>query len=338
MSERVASTAEPNRRASALHIYAVLTAVATLALITAGGLVTSTGSGLAVPDWPLSYGKVFPPMVGGILYEHGHRMVATTVGLLTIILVMWLKKSEPRLWVRRLGLFALAAVITQGLLGGITVLFLLPTAISVLHACVAQAFFCLLVTIAVVTSPAWLSAEPGGWRAHAGEGYVSPRLVALTTVTTATIYVQLILGALTRHTKAGLAISDFPLANGHLIPPFTSSLVAIQFVHRMGALLVTALVVLTVVRALTESRAPRGVRRGSVLLLVLLVAQITFGALTVLTKLAVLPATAHVTVGAALLGTSLIMALMSRRSVLEPAAPIGAASRSLVNRPATSGA
>src|SRR5512144_838151 len=86
-----------------LHRFAVATAVATLFLIVAGGLVTSTESGLSVPDWPLSYGRLMPPMVGGVFYEHGHRMVATTVGILTIILAVWLSRREPRAWVRRLG-------------------------------------------------------------------------------------------------------------------------------------------------------------------------------------------------------------------------------------------
>src|SRR5213079_182823 len=110
-----------------LRNFTKFVAAATLFLIFAGAMVTSTGSGLAVPDWPLSYGRLMPPMVGGIFYEHGHRMVATTVGLLTIGLVIWLTRREPRAWVRRLGWAALAAVVAQGVLGGLTVIFLLPT-------------------------------------------------------------------------------------------------------------------------------------------------------------------------------------------------------------------
>ncbi len=320
------------RRASSLHIYAVFTVIATLFLITAGGLVTSTGSGLAVPDWPLSYGMLFPPMVGGILYEHGHRMVAATIGLLTIGLATWLWRRDPRRWVRRLGFLALAAVVTQGLLGGLTVLLLLPTAVSVAHACVAQAFFCLLVTIAVVTSPGWFRAEvrspaPDAPR-QAPTPVVSAQLFVLAAATTAAIYVQLILGAVTRHTKAGLAISDFPLANGYLIPPLDSSLVAIQFAHRVGALIVLVLSAATVVRAARECRAGRGVAIPAFVLLPLLAVQITLGAFTVTSRLAVLPATTHVTTGAALLGVSLVLALMSYRHarlvvpVIEPAVPL----------------
>ena len=140
--------------------YARLLVAATLLLVAAGGMVTSTGSGLAVPDWPTTYGYSmfsFPlaKMVGGIFYEHGHRLIATTVGMLTIGLVIWLWRVEPRRWVRRLGLAALGVVILQGVLGGITVLFFLPDAISISHAGLAQIFFCLTVAIALVTSPTW---------------------------------------------------------------------------------------------------------------------------------------------------------------------------------------
>src|SRR5437762_11708156 len=106
---------------------------ATLFLIFAGAMVTSTGSGLAVPAWPLSYGRLMPPMVGGIFYEHGHRMIATSVGILTVILAVALYRREKRAWVRRLGYGAFAAVVLQGVLGGLTVIFLLPTAVSVAH-------------------------------------------------------------------------------------------------------------------------------------------------------------------------------------------------------------
>ncbi len=109
-----------------LHRFAVFTAACTFLLLVAGALVTSNDAGLAVPDWPLSYGSVAPPMVGGIFYEHSHRVMATFVGILTIVLAVWLWRSEPRRWVRRLGLIALGAVIAQGVLGGLTVVFFLP--------------------------------------------------------------------------------------------------------------------------------------------------------------------------------------------------------------------
>jgi cytochrome c oxidase assembly protein subunit 15 len=137
------------------HRWCLLTLAATLALIFIGGLVTSTGSGLAVPDWPLSYGMLMPPMVGGVFYEHGHRMAAATVGLLTLVLAVWTTVDERRRGVRGLAWGALGAVVAQGLLGGLTVLYLLPPAVSVLHACLAQTFFCLIIALAYTTSREW---------------------------------------------------------------------------------------------------------------------------------------------------------------------------------------
>src|SRR2546426_3568124 len=121
-----------------LHRFALFTAGCTLLLLVAGALVTSNDAGLSVPDWPLSYGSLTPPMVGGIRYEHSHRLIASFVGLLTIVLAIWLWLREPRPWVRRLGLVALGAVIAQGVLGGLTVWFFLPVPISVAHASLAQ--------------------------------------------------------------------------------------------------------------------------------------------------------------------------------------------------------
>src|SRR6059058_3094490 len=121
-----------------LRRYAKFVAASTLFLIFAGAMVTSTGSGLAVPDWPLSYGMVMPPMVGGIFYEHGHRMIAATVGFLTVLQAMWLQLREPKKRVRILGWCSVGAVIAQGVLGGLTVLFLLPHSVSIAHAGLAE--------------------------------------------------------------------------------------------------------------------------------------------------------------------------------------------------------
>jgi cytochrome c oxidase assembly protein subunit 15 len=305
---------------------AILVAVATVILITAGGLVTSTGSGLAVPDWPLSYGMLFPPMVGGILYEHGHRMIAAAVGLLTLILAFWLWRSEPRQWVRRLGLVAVLAVIAQGLLGGLTVLLLLPVPVSVAHATIAQTFLMLVVAVAVVTSRPWLAAERPGPAPGTTIARSTPSLHALVLATTAAIYVQLILGAIVRHTGSGLAIPDFPLAFGRLIPPFDEPQVAIQFAHRLGALAVTLIALWTVARVLTAHRSARALAVPAALLLALLVTQILLGAFTIWTRLAVVPATAHVSGGAMLLGLSLILTLMTHRLVSRPARALGQAS------------
>src|SRR5215831_2335791 len=140
-----------------LYRFSILVACATFFLIIAGALVTSHDAGLATSDWPLSNGQVFPRMVGNLFWEHGHRMVATSVGLLTIGLNIYLFKSEPRQWVRRLGLIALVLVIAQGLLGGLTVKLMLPLAVSAAHATLAQIFFCTVVSLAVFTSPSWFA-------------------------------------------------------------------------------------------------------------------------------------------------------------------------------------
>src|SRR5580658_6739058 len=184
-----------------LHTFAKFLAGCTLLLVLAGSLVTSTGSGLSVPDWPTTYGwnmLTFPPSkwVGGVLYEHSHRLIATTVGFLSIILAVWLWLSESRRWMKWLGVAALGAVIAQGVLGGLTVLFFLPASISTAHAGLAEIFFCLIVSIALFTSPEWV--EGYGWRPDAG-GESEQRLRALATTTTGLIYLQILLGATMRH-------------------------------------------------------------------------------------------------------------------------------------------
>src|SRR5580692_4432785 len=143
-----------------VHRFAVLTACCTFFLLIAGALVTSNDAGLSVPDWPLSYGSLLPPMVGGIFYEHGHRMIATLVGTLSIVLAVWLWRVESRRWVRWLGVAALGAVIAQGILGGLTVLFFLPPPISAAHATLAQTFFCLTVAVAIFTGKKWVEEVP----------------------------------------------------------------------------------------------------------------------------------------------------------------------------------
>jgi cytochrome c oxidase assembly protein subunit 15 len=302
-----------------LPIFAAIVAASTAVLIFAGGLVTSTGSGLSVPDWPNTYGWfmwAFPvsKMVGGIFYEHLHRLVASTVGFLIVILAIWLARAEPRRWVRRLGYLALAAVITQGILGGITVLWYLPDAISIAHASLAQIVFCLTVTIALVTSPGWK-------RVYVKSQIPSPKsqvprditLERIAIVTTAVIYVQILLGATMRHTGAGLAIPDFPLAFGHLIPPFWDSKIAIHFAHRVGAATVTLLVLATTSHVFFHHGRRAELRRPAILLLVLLALQITLGALTVLSHKQFVINSLHVVNGALVLVTSLVLTLRAHR-------------------------
>jgi heme a synthase len=286
-----------------LHRFAVLTAGATFVLLFIGGLVTSTGSGLAVPDWPLSFGMVFPPMVGGVLFEHGHRLAASAVGVLTVALALWTVVGDQRPAVRALGLLALLAVVLQGVLGGVTVLYKLPLAVSVTHACLAQVFFCLTVMLAVLTGTGW--SAPRARPAPAS-------LPVLTGVTTALVFVQLVLGALMRHMGAGLAIPDFPLAFGRLVPPLVTPHITVHFAHRIGALVVTVAVATTVAGVLRGGRDP-WLRRPALLATGLVVLQVTLGALTIWSRRAVLPTTLHLTVGAALLATCLVLTLRASR-------------------------
>lgn len=315
MAEPVPATA-PSGSVSSFdpwrHRFALLTSASTLVLIFIGGLVTSTESGLSVPDWPLSYGMVMPPMVGGVFYEHGHRMAASFVGFLTFVLALWTWRREPRAGVRRLGWIALAAVCAQGLLGGLTVLYLLPTAISVTHACLAQTFFLLTIAMAYGTSREWLTAPVADDRAG---------LRGATLFATGVVYVQLMLGALMRHLDAGLAIPDFPLAFGRLLPPLGDPRVAVHFAHRLGAVVV----LIAIVRLYLAAR-----RNGDVLygrparvLLVLITAQIGLGASVIWTARAVYWTTAHVAMGAAVLGTCFFVALRAHRHLRPAGAEVG---------------
>ncbi len=282
-----------------LHRFVLFTTVCTFLLIIAGALVTGNEAGLAVPDWPLSYGSLMPPMVGNIRYEHGHRMVAAFVGFLTTVLAVWLWRREPRRGIRRLGFIALGVVIGQGILGGITVLLFLPTAVSVSHACLAQAFFCIMVSLAFMTSPKRelefqkLAEKPGA------------PLQRLSVLTTSAIYVQLIIGAALRHSKSGIAF------------------------HIAGAVVVAALVFLVVARTLRHYSGSAQLVRSASFLGVLLIGQLFLGIGSYVVRLAarndVQPAlavvtvtTAHVALGALVLATSLVLAIQSHR-ILTPA-------------------
>jgi heme a synthase len=296
-----------------LHRYAQVTAGCAFLLVIAGGLVTSTGSSLAVPDWPLSFGQVFPPMKGGVLYEHGHRMIASLVGLLVSIMAVWLWRQEPRRWVRFLGLTAFLAVVTQGVLGGITVLMRLPLPVSVAHACLGQVFFCLVVTLAMVTSREWADPDP---KRTADEG--TPGLRALGVATTGVIFLQLVLGAIVRHTGAGLAIPDFPLSMGRLVPPVLEGPILIAYLHRLGAVAVAVMVIWTAGRILGRQLTEPRLVLPALGLLMLLFVQIALGGLTVLSSLAVIPATAHVATGALLMAMSLATTLSAFRCLDRP--------------------
>jgi len=288
-----------------LHRFATFVAACTAVLVLAGSVVTSTDSGLSVPDWPTTYGWnmfTFPPSlwVGGIFYEHGHRLIASTVGFLTIILAIWLWRADPRRWMKRLGVAALAAVITQGILGGLTVLYFLPPPVSIAHAGLAEIFFCTTVAIALFTSPSWR---------RTGRTVDDRRLRSMTLWTTSLVYTQILVGAAMRHTDAGLAIPDFPLMFGGLVPDHWDARIAVHFAHRVGALVVFIAIVATVrrVRAVYPGQSP--FTRPAALLLTLTLIQVSLGAATVLSERQVVLNSLHVLVGALVLATSVVLTL-----------------------------
>lgn len=213
-----------------LHRFTLFVTFATLLLIVAGALVTSHDAGLATSDWPLSNGQVFPKMVGNLFWEHGHRMVATTVGLLTIALNVWLWKSETRRWVRRLGLVALGAVIAQGLLGGLTVKLMLPLVVSAAHACLAQLFFCTMVSLSVFTSRGWMKRESAE-KSEEREG-ISLRHLGIAAAVA--VFVQLIIGATLRHS----ATWDQQLPTGLLLTHIAGACVVTLI---LGSVILTTL-------------------------------------------------------------------------------------------------
>jgi len=299
-----------------LHRFSKFLVACTVLLILAGSLVTSHDAGLSVPDWPTSYGWnmfTFPPSmwVANILYEHGHRLIASTVGLLTIIMAVWLWMADSRRWLRWFGVAALGSVIAQGILGGLTVLFFLPAAVSTAHAGLAEIFFCMTVAIAIFTSPGWAGGDSG----------TDPRvrpvddrpLRVLATAATILIYAQILVGATMRHTGAGLAIPDFPWMFGHLVPDHWSNAIAIHFTHRVGALLVTLGILAVFAYVWSHHRARRELMRPALLIVALVATQVTLGALTVLSRRDPWINSVHVVCGALVLTTSLVLTLRSWR-------------------------
>jgi len=292
-----------------LHRFSQFLVACTVVLILAGSLVTSHDAGLSVPDWPTSYGWnmfTFPPSmwVANIFYEHGHRLIASTVGLLTIVLAVWLWMAESRRWLRWLGVAALGAVIAQGVLGGLTVLFFLPPAVSTAHAGLAEIFFCITVAIALFTSPGW----------HAANVVDDSTLRRIATTTTVLIYAQILIGATMRHTGAGLAIPDFPLMFGGVAPDHWDAKIAVHFAHRVGALVVTLSILAAAAYVWTRHRGEREITRPALILLALVAAQVTLGALTVLSRRDPWINSIHVVCGAMVLTTSLVLTLRTWRA------------------------
>lgn len=276
-----------------LHRYAILLSVCTLFLVIAGASVTSEQAGLSVPDWPLSYGKVMPPMTGGVLFEHGHRMAGTTVGLLTIGLLVWILFAEKRSWMRKLAWVALVWVCVVGLLGGLTVKLLTPPPVSVLHTCLAQLFFSLTVAICVFTSKSWMEgpemADDHGW----------PSMRSLAILLPVVVLTQVALGAGFRHG----ALTVMP--------------------HLVGAMVVTLVLLIMGAFVLQQFPTHRTLRPAAIALMSIGFTQVFLGILaliarmvsTTATTLTVIVTVAHVAVGALTLAASISLSILIRRNV-----------------------
>ena len=275
-------------------------ACATFLLIIAGALVTSNDAGLSVPDWPTSFGSFYkiPRMVGGVRFEHTHRMIAESIGLLTIVIAIWTWRADRRRWMKYLGIGALGTLIAQGVLGGLTVLFFLPPSISTAHAAVAQTFFCIAVCIALFTGRQWVEEVP-----RVELDMRRPSLQTLTLLSIFILYVQLILGAMFRHHGLG------------------------WWPHVANAIVVAFVLSWTAIRALSQYAKIDDVRRPAITLLSLLIAQLCLGFLAFLTRVAwgkdavqpelpmVISTVAHVAMGALILATAVVLAIQVWRHV-----------------------
>ncbi len=288
----------------ALHRFAVFVACATFFLIIAGANVTSHDAGLATSDWPKSNGQWFPQMVGNLFWEHGHRMVATAVGILTILLAVYLQVSERRTWVKRLGWAALGAVIAQGLLGGLTVKLNLPLTVSAAHATLAQLFFLITVSLAVFTSKRWVDADPVE---QVPEG---PRIRSMCVLALIVILTQLVLGATLRHSATW--DQDLP----------TPLLVA----HICGAVVVTLVLATTIALVLIRYRNEQYLSRPAMIASALLFVQLALGLAALITRMRspfdpqpltpmVAVTVAHVACGALVFAVTIVLTLRVFRTI-----------------------
>lgn len=287
--------------------FALATAAATFLLLVIGGLVHATGSSLACPDWPLCEGQFFPAMQGGVLYEHGHRLAALAVALLTAALAVLVWRRRREALPRALAFLAVVLVLVQAGLGALTVLYQLPLLVSAGHLAVSMAFFALLLVLAFRLRPAAAGpvALPGG----AARGLAGLALLA--------VYAQIVLGAFVRHTAAGLACGpDLFLCGGAVWPPGGPG--RLQMAHRILGAAVALAVLAAAVPAWRAGRAT-GRRDLAALALagpVLAAAQVGAGLWTLATFISVHVVTAHLALGALLLAAALwlFLALGPRRS------------------------
>ena len=292
------------------HLYCVALAFFTFLLLFAGGMVTSTNSGLSVPDWPTTFGKnmfLFPPsmMKGGIFYEHGHRLFASLVGLLTLIncAAFWI--WDKRNWLRWTGVVAIVLVIIQGVLGGLTVKFKLPMVVSVAHACTAELFFMLTLFMAFVSSKSFSTIGPNHFRLKHREQIFSLLFCLF-------IFVQILVGAVMRHSYAGLAIPTFPMAFGQIVPPFWNFGIVVHFLHtRIGAPLLVLSGLVTIISVLISPRSDQTTKGLASFLARALLVQCLLGMITVWSGKAPIPTTFHLSIGALVFGTGFLIFLIT---------------------------
>jgi cytochrome c oxidase assembly protein subunit 15 len=311
-------------RVAPVHRVALLTALATFLLIVVGGLVTSMGVGMSVPDWPTTYGYnmfLFPysKWVGGIFWEHSHRLIASGVGFLTLILAGVTFWKEKRTWVRWLAVGAVVAVILQGVLGGLRVT-LYKDQIGIFHAALAQSFFGLLLIMASVTGKGFLA---GKWT----NDLVAYSLHRLGIAALFLTYFQLGIAATIRHQHAPLAIRDFPAAYGALFPetspealakinterqkdriaPVSASQIYLQMTHRFGAVALLLVVIAFVTRVVKVTPLGHWLRGWSLLWCGAILLQILLGAMTIWFNKAADVATTHMALGALLTSFTILL-------------------------------
>lgn len=295
------------------HRLSVVTALATFALLLIGGIVHGTGSSLACPDWPLCFGQFFPKMEGNVFFEHGHRLFASLVGLLTVGLCVTGRKdrSSGSRWLWPATLLALLLVVFQGVLGGLTVIYKLPPVISLLHLCTSMLFFALLLSIACMS------------KGSPGRAQVSRRAYFALVVTAVLCYAQLTLGGLVRHTGAGLSCIELPFCKSGLLPLGEHPVVVFQAVHRLMAILLAVSVVVVSLLLPPLSGLARWIRLS---LPALVAVQIGLGLWSVYSYLGLWQVTAHLGVGALLWGLLVVQLwLLSPSGAVWHATPGGSA-------------
>ena len=288
------------------HNFSRFTTLAGFFLLFAGAMVTSTGSGLSVPDWPLAFGTVFPKMEGGVFYEHGHRLVAGFVASLTVIQCVLAYRLPTSALVKKTTIIAVFIVLLQAVLGGMTVIYQLPTPVSVSHACLGQTYVSILALISLFSSKVWNN--PVAMT-------VSKKVMWGAWVLVALVFSQLFLGAWMRHIGAGLSIPDFPTNLGGVFPPYFSYWVAVHFAHRCMAYFIFAYVIYFGMSGLKSLGLHLIFSRRLLKLILLCVCfQLALGAFVIWTGKHALITSLHVLNGALILCSSILFYALCRKN------------------------